>query len=387
MKENLAARAQKYGLRHVEADALCVSRRKSGRGFLYLKPNGRPIRNRRIIDRLNALAIPPAWQDVCIAEDPRAHLQAIGRDSEGRLQYRYHDDWISVRDKMKAERLLRFGKALPAIRLRLGKDLQRRKTDRRYAAAAASRLIDLALLRAGHYEATIDDGGRGATTLLKSDVQLNGTKVTLDFIGKGGKQIRKSIRDPILLSRLKKLRRIGRKRLFAFRDEQGEACYLSARDLNLYLREAAKAPVTAKDFRTFAASSAALSAFCAAEVPETDGGRKSIIVAVMRQVSELLANTPAVARSSYVHPLIVDAFSTGTLDRSLYGGSNRSELDKAETALMRFLEDSFGASVSGRAPVKGAEHKLPAAPRKAAKQTRVAPAKAPLRPTARVAAL
>jgi DNA topoisomerase-1 len=344
MPENLAARARKHGLRYVEADALCLKRRNSGRGFLYLKPDGQPIRSRKIIDRLNALAIPPAWAEVCIAEDEKAHIQAIGRDSEGRLQYRYHNDWTSVRDKVKAERLLRFGAALPAIRMHLQTDLQRRRTDRRYAAAVASRMIDRALLRSGHYTATIDDGGRGVTTLLKSDVQLNGTQVGLNFTGKGGKQIRKSIRDPLLPPRLRKLKRIGTKRLFAFRDENGHPCYLSARGLNAYLREVAGAPVTAKDFRTFAASAQALAALCEVERPETESARKSLVASVIKQASRRLANTPAVTRSSYVHPLVIEAFGAGTLDPSILGGTTRNGLDKAETALMRFLEDMLGTA-------------------------------------------
>ena len=217
---------------------LPLTRRKSGRGFAYFDGKGRLIRDRAVIDRINALAIPPAWEDVRIAADIKAHIQAIGRDSLGRLQYRYHPAWTAVRDTVKAERLLRFGSALPKIRARLEKDLARRKTDRRYAAAAAARLIDQALLRSGH-AGGMEGGGRGAATLLKRDVKLNGTKVHLNFTGKSGKQIRKSIRDPILLARLRKLKRIGKKRLFAFHDESGACCYLSARDLNAYLREAA----------------------------------------------------------------------------------------------------------------------------------------------------
>ena len=158
------------GLRYAATDGLPLTRRKSGRGFAYFDGKGRLIRDRAVIDRINALAIPPAWEDVRIAADPKAHIQAIGRDSLGRLQYRYHPAWTAVRDTVKAERLLRFGSALPKIRARLEKDLARRKTDRRYAAAAAARLIDQALLRSGHAAGTMEGGGRGATTLLKRDV-------------------------------------------------------------------------------------------------------------------------------------------------------------------------------------------------------------------------
>src|SRR4051794_23223637 len=198
MAEDLARRARRHGLRHVEADSLSITRRKSGQGFVYLDAREKIIRNAKTIARIRALVIPPAWSDVRIAPDPRSHIQAIGKDADGRLQYRYHNDWTLVRDKVKAERLLRFGRALPKIRARIEKDLARRKTDRRYAAAVAGRLIDRALIRSGHTGS--DEGGRGATTLLNRDVQLNGTKVYLKFTGKSGKLIRKTIHDPILLT-------------------------------------------------------------------------------------------------------------------------------------------------------------------------------------------
>jgi DNA topoisomerase-1 len=338
MGENLEKRAERQGLRYVTTEQLRLTRRKGRIGFLYFDAKGELIRNRKIIDRINELAIPPAWTDVRISADPNAHLQAIGRDDAGRLQYRYHKTWTEVRDRLKSERLLRFGRALPKIRARVDRDLKRRKTDRRYAAAVAGRLIDKALLRAGHSTEAIEDGGRGATTLLKRDVKLNGTKVELRFTGKSGKEIKRTLRDPILLSRLRKLKRIGKKRLFAFEDEAGRCCYLSARDLNAYLRDAAGAPVTAKDFRTFAASAHALAVLCAAERPETARGRKALLAEVMRQASEQLNNTPAIARSSYVHPLVVRAFDAGELDASMLRGLTRDGLDKAETALMRFVE-------------------------------------------------
>jgi DNA topoisomerase-1 len=354
MATDLAARAREAGLHYVEVGQLRLRRKKSGNGFAYLDRNGRLIRDRKVIDRINALVLPPAWIDVRIAEDPKAHIQAIGRDSEGRLQYRYHDDWTALRDKLKSERLLLFGRALPKIRARLERDLQRRKADRRYAAAVATRLIDRALLRSGHSEAGIDEGGRGATTLLKKDVQLNGTKVFLNFTGKSGKVIRKTLHDPILLARLRKLKRIGKKRLFAFKDDKGRCCYLSARDLNQYIRDAAGCAVTAKDFRTFAASAQALAALAEAERPEAERRRKSLVASVMRDTAEQLANTPAVTRSSYVHPMVVEAFEEEALDDGVLKGATRVGLDKAETALMRFLEESVAPPQDALAPARNA---------------------------------
>ena len=339
MAEELARRAQRHGLKYVEASSLCITRRKSGRGFLYLDASGKVIRSPKVLERIRALVLPPAWTEVCISPDPAAHLQATGKDIEGRLQYRYHNDWTLVRDRVKAERMLRFGQALPKIRARIEKDLARRKTDRRYAAAVAGRLIDRALLRSGHTGS--DEGGRGATTLLNRDVQLNGTKVSLNFVGKSGKLIRKTIRDPILLTRLRNLKNRGRKHLFAFRDDDNRRCKLTAGDLNAYLREAAGKKVTAKDFRTFAATAKALAILCESEAPESETGRKRLVASVMRETAETLANTPAVTRSSYVHPLVVEAFADERLSRSMLQGPVRNGLDPAETALMRFLEVEF----------------------------------------------
>jgi DNA topoisomerase-1 len=339
--DDLARRATRFGLHHVDVDALTLQRRKSGRGFIYLDGKGRTIRDQRTRERIKALVIPPAWTEVRIAADPKAHIQAIGRDSLGRLQYRYHDAWKAVRDKVKAERMLRFGRALPKIRARMEEDLRRRRTDRRYAAATAARLIDLALLRSGHSEASIENGGRGAATLLNRDVQLNGSKVVLNFSGKSGKRIKKTLRDPILLCRLRRLKKVGKKRLFGFLDENGRCSYLTARDLNAYLRAAAGVPVTAKDFRTFAATALALASLCEAECPPSESGRKRLVASIMKSTSERLANTPAVTRSSYVHPLVVEAFEANELGASVMGRS-LNRLDPAETALMRFLEAALG---------------------------------------------
>ncbi len=328
----------------METDSLCIVRRRSGRGFVYQDAHGRTIRNAKTIARIRALVIPPAWADVCIAPDSQSHIQAIGKDALGRLQYRYHEDWTAIRDRVKAERLLRFGRALPKIRASIEKDLARRKTDRRYAAAVAGRLIDRALLRSGH--SGTDEGGRGATTLLNRDVQLNGTKVFLNFTGKSGKTIRKTIRDPILLTRLRNLKQRGRKHLFAFRDDDNRRCKLTASDLNAYLREAAGKRVTAKDFRTFAATSHALATLCQVVATNSESGRKKIVASVMKETAETLANTPAVTRSSYVHPMVVEAFANERLSRSIMQGPTRAGLDQAETALMRFLEEEFDGKVA-----------------------------------------
>jgi len=338
MPTELDARARHCGLTYVSAEDLSVERRPHGRGFSYRDRDGTLVTDRQLRRRFASLAIPPAWTEVWIALDPHAHIQAVGRDAEGRLQYRYHDDWKEVRDGIKAERLLTFGRALPAIREKVEADLRRRTPDRDFSAAVAARLVDRALLRSGHRAEKGEESARGATTLLKRDVKTNGRSVSLAFIGKSGKPIRKKVPDTLLPARLRKLKRIGKERLFAYRTDDGKRAYLSARDLNRYLKDAGGAPVSSKDFRTFAASAAALEEFAVLEPPETKSARQRAVAGVMREVSEKLANTMAVCRSSYVHPLVVEAFEDGRLEPELLNGPHRTQLSAAETALMRFLE-------------------------------------------------
>jgi len=336
MDRDFRALAEVHGLVYVEVASLSVCRRRSGRGFTYLDADGARITDPEARKRYAALVLPPAWEDVRLAADPRAHIQAVGRDTEGRLQYRYHDDWTRLRDRLKLDRLLTFGRVLPRIREQVEKDINRKIPDRAYAAAVATRLIDRAHLRAGH--SGDDEGGRGATTLLKRDVRLNGTTVTLAFVGKSGKDVRIQLRDPVLLRRLRVLRSIGKKRLFAYRSERGGRRYLSARELNDYLREISGAPISSKDFRTFAASALAVGELVRAERPNSPAAIKRVEAKVVRSASDALRNTPAVARSSYVHPSIFEAYEQNALGEALLRPPLRTGLSAEETALMRFLE-------------------------------------------------
>ena len=294
------------------------------------------IRNAKTLARIRALVIPPAWADVRIAPDPKSHIQAIGKDIEGRLQYRYHDDWTVVRDKVKAERLLRFGKALPKIRARIEKDLARRKTDRRYAAAVAGRLIDRALIRSGHSGS--DEGGRGATTLLNRDVQLNGTKVYLNFTGqeRQGDPEDDPRSDPAHSSAQPETvaeeapLRLPRRRQPPLPADRQRSQRLSARGGG-----------QAGDGEGFshvrcdrAGARDALRRGTPGIARRRERGSSS---AVMKDDRRALANTPAVTRSSYVHPLVVEAFADDAAGAFHAAGAGANGLDQAETALMRFL--------------------------------------------------
>jgi DNA topoisomerase-1 len=288
--------------------------------------------------RISQLAIPPAWTEVCIAEDERAHIQAVGRDAEGRLQYRYHSDWRQARAETKARRLLRLGSALPRLRDAVRKALSAPDLTRRKVIAAVVRLIDRALLRPGHEEYAQARGSRGASTLLKRDVVVEGDKLVLEFEGKGGKPVNREVRDRLLARVAKRLSTLKGRRLFSAPDDKGRTRPITAREVNAFLGEASGTDVTAKDFRAFRASAEALAFLTEHNDHETEKLRKQAIVQAADKASEILVNTRSVARSSYIHPSVIKAYKSGKLEASLFRGRIRTGLNKIESALMRFLE-------------------------------------------------
>ena len=245
------------GLRRIETSELTIERISANGRFDFLLEGKQRI-GRRDRKRISDLAIPPAWSEVRIAGDHDAHLQAVGRDDAGRLQYIYHDAWDDVRAATKASRLLHLGQALPRLRPAIDSDLKNDTAS--LPLAAAARLVDLLHLRAGHESYAGDEGGRGVATLLKRHVEVDGAAFRLRFRGKGGKRIDKTHTDAKLAKVLAELRRVRGSRLFKLRTEDGYRP-MTATDLNAYLAEGAGKPITAKDFRTLFASVAALEHF------------------------------------------------------------------------------------------------------------------------------
>jgi DNA topoisomerase I len=329
---------RRYSLTHVETSDLRLRRRRCGRGFAYIDGEGRTRRDKALKARIRQLAIPPAWVEVHIAEDERAHIQAIGRDAEGRLQYRYHPYWEGARAEIKGRRLLRLGSALPRVRGAVRKALSGPRLTRHKVVAAVVRLIDLALLRPGNEEYAQARGSRGASTLLKSDVVIEGDKVVLEFEGKGGKPVKREVTDRSLARVAKRLSTLKGQRLFSAPDDNGRPRPITAREVNTFLAEASGTDVTAKDFRTFRASAEALAILAEQDGHETETLRRQAIVRAADRASEILVNTRTVARSSYIHPSVIKAYESGKLEASLLKGRMRAGLSKIESALMRFLE-------------------------------------------------
>ena len=311
----IAALAAEKGLIIVGPEALTVRRVRCGKGFAFRTATGSAVRKNADVVRFRALAMPPAYIDVRYATDPAAHLQAVGTDAAGRLQYRYHPKWIEVREALKARRLGRIARSLPALKRAIAKALASDADDAAFAAAAVVHLVRLTAIRAGGESYARDNGTRGATTLHKSNVRINGRLIVLSFKAKGGRAVSKEVRDARLQRALERLMKLPGRRLFQFRDGDGNIRQVRAQEVNAFLRDVVGRRISLKDFRMLVASSGALAALSNLAPATSERARRSQLKTAMTTVAEELANTPAIVRKSYVHSAIVEAFETGALSR------------------------------------------------------------------------
>jgi DNA topoisomerase I len=316
LKSRLAAiTMRRLGLRYISTDELTIRRKRVGERFTFVSARGRMIRDELTRARLKRLAVPPAYEDVLYAADPRAHIQAIGRDAAGRLQYRYHADWEKVRERRKAKRLQRLVEAMPRIRRVVSRHLGTAEPSREFALAAVIELIACSAIRPGNESYTKEHGTRGATTLLKSNVATHGTRIVLKFRAKSGKRVEKDFHCPRAATAINVLRALPGARLFQYPAENGETRAVTAAEVNAFLREIAGVKISLKDFRTLSASAAALEALAHVEPAPSERGRRRQVKDAVTAVSEELANTPAICRKSYVHQTVVAAFENGKLAR------------------------------------------------------------------------
>ena len=306
-----AARAA--GLRYVTDAVPGITRRGAGKGFSYRGPGGERIRDRDEIERIRALAIPPAWTDVWICPRPDGHIQATGRDARGRKQYRYHPRWREVRDENKYGRLIAFGRRLPAIRARVDEDLRDRDLARDKVLAAAVRLLDDTLIRVGNSEYARTNESFGLTTLQDEHVEVEGAELHFSFRGKSGKEHDVEFRDRRLARVVKACQDLPGQDLFQYVGEDGEQRTIASEDVNEYLAEAADGDYSAKDFRTWGGTVLAAEALVRLGPAETEAEAKRTIAAAIKEVAGHLRNTAAVCRSCYVHPGILESYADGSL--------------------------------------------------------------------------
>jgi DNA topoisomerase I len=305
---------RRLGLTYIATDQLTIRRLRHGRGFRYVAADGTALR-RAQSQRLAALAVPPAYIDVVYAADPGAHIQAIGRDAAGRLQYRYHPDWQQVRELRKARRLARLAQVLPQIRRCIARHLGDSEPTRAFTLAAIIELVARSAIRPGSEQYARLRGTRGAATLLKSNVSVYGETVRLSFRGKGGKRVEKEVHAPRLAAAVAVLQKLPGRRLFQYRSEGGTLRQTSAHDVNRFLREIAGAEISLKDFRTLLASVAVLDALAHAAPATSRRARRRQVLDAIRQAADDLGNTPAICAKSYVHETVVNAFEDGVLEQ------------------------------------------------------------------------
>jgi DNA topoisomerase I len=305
---------KRLGLTYVDTAVLTIKRQRHGRGFRYLAASGKTV-SAAEVKRLAALAVPPAYADVLYAADPSAHIQAIGRDVAGRLQYRYHPEWQQVRESRKARRLARLAEALPTIRRSISQHLGGQEPTRSFTLSAIIELVARSAIRPGTEQYAKLRGTRGAATLLKSNVTVYGETVRLRFRAKGAKQIDKEIHAPKLAAAIETLKQLPGRRLFQYRTEAGELRTPNAQDVNLFLREIAGVEISLKDFRTLLASVSVLEALARAEPTTSKRARNRQILDAICAAAAELGNTPAICRKSYVHETVVNAFEDGELER------------------------------------------------------------------------
>lgn len=336
--------AERAGLRYVTDEEPGITRRGRGKGFSYYSPGGELIQDAEERDRLDALAVPPAWKDVWICADPDGHIQATGRDAEGRKQYRYHPDWRAIRDEGKYARMAGFARALPRIRRRTAADLKKDGLPREKVLAAVVRLLERSLIRVGNDEYARSNGSFGLTTLRDRHVAFRGTRVGFEFRGKGGKPQRVEVDDPQLAAVVRQCRDVPGYQLFQYYDEAGQKRAVDSADVNAYVREVAGDEFSAKDFRTWAGTIEMVAALMEGEPCEDESERSTRVTEAVKRVAERLGNTPAVCRECYIHPEVVERYLDGTLAARLDPSANPAGFERirgltvAESAVLSLLE-------------------------------------------------
>ena len=332
-RDTIELQPETSGLAYVNDDDPGIRREAVGDGFAYRAPDGRAVKDAETLDRIRALAIPPAWTEVWICPSARGHIQATGRDQKGRKQYRYHDAWRRDRDGLKFSRMIAFGRALPRLRARVETDMARRGLPRERVIAAVIRLMELTLIRVGNEEYAQANRSFGLTTLRDRHAKLSSVGGVFEFRGKSGKAHKTGFRDGRLARIVKACQDVPGQRLFQYIDEGGQRRSVESADVNAYIRAAIGEDFSAKDFRTWAGTLAAARALCRAPKAGSAAEARRNVNGCVKAVASLLGNTAAVCRGSYIHPLVLEAYQQGVLPLKP-GRSERA----FELAVIHFLE-------------------------------------------------
>jgi DNA topoisomerase-1 len=332
--------AQAAGLRYVSDIQPGIRRKRAGKGFTYVGPDGKTIHDAAELARIRSLAIPPAYTDVWICPSPNGHIQATGRDARGRKQYRYHPKWREVRDETKFGRMLAFSEGLPAIRARVERDLSLPGLPREKVLATVVRLLESTCIRVGNDEYAKSNRSFGLTTLQDRHVEISGSNLRFEFRGKSGKVHKVDLNDRRLARIVQRCQALPGEDLFQYVDDDGVRQTVGSGDVNDYIREISGQEFTAKDFRTWNGTLLAVAALKEVGAWTSQRQAKSHVLRAIDRVAEQLNNTRAVCRKYYVHPAVFESYLAGTMLERLQNGTKasvKSDLEAEEQAVVRLL--------------------------------------------------
>ena len=325
-----AAKAAK--LRYVSDEQPGITRKKSGKGYKYTAPSGECVGDEAEISRINALAIPPAYQDVWICVLKNGHLQATGRDDRKRKQYRYHPEWAATRGQHKFSQLKTFADSLPAMHQQLEKDSRLQGLPKEKVLATIILLMEQTGIRIGNAQYAAQNKTFGLTTLRKRHVEVDGKHIALEFIGKSGKPWKLELDNPRLAKTIHACEEIPGQQLFQYLDDDGHRHGIASEDVNNYIQTISGQPFTAKDFRTFSATRQALELLSVLEPEDSATRAKKTLNDTIKTIASTLGHTPAICRKSYIYPKIMEHY----LEGSLYGWAAKQ---KEKAALEYYLAE------------------------------------------------
>src|ERR1700761_2567591 len=343
--------AKAAGLRYAADSTPGYTRKKSGKGFGFYDAEGKPVKDKELIQRFTKLVIPPAYTNVWISPYENGHLQFTGIDAAGRKQYRYHSAWNKLRNQSKYYHLRLFADYLPAIRKQVDKDLTRPNLDHDKVVALVIRIMELTSIRVGNESYKKLYGSFGLTTLMNKHVKIEGSDISFEFKGKKGVYQKIALHSVKLARLIKQCRDLPGKELFQYFDDDGKRCSVGSEDVNRYLKDITGEDFTAKDFRTWAGSVSALYAIKEAGEFNTVTECKKKIVSVLDEVALNLGNTRTVCKKYYVHPTVIKSYEEGTIFKYISGldageQADPAELNLAEKALLDLLANEKIAMAS-----------------------------------------
>lgn len=336
--------ARRAHLTYVSDSEPGIRRRRAGRGFAYIAPDGAPVTDEEVRKRIRGLAIPPAWEDVWIAPQADGHIQATGRDRRGRKQYRYHDAWLALRDQVKFAGLVAFAEALPKLRAKVDRDLARYGVPIERAVASVVWLLDHTMIRIGNDAYRRRNGSFGLTTLESRHVAVEGARLRFCFLGKSGQEWKLKFTDRRIARIVRTIQDLPGQHLFQYLDQDGERRPVHSQDVNAYIQAHAGESFTSKDFRTWGATSAAAILLAGEELPASKRQAAHRLNAVVDHVSRRMRNTRAICRRCYIHPAVIEAWQEGRLAAEMAEIRRRNHrplkgFDESESLVLRWLRN------------------------------------------------